>query len=357
MAGNAKLEQLMSSRDELETRLSGARSESENELATLERDLGAHRSSLIGAFKNEQDLEVRTSLLLEIVRSLELELIHLDNFIPDPSRDHRQLAGKLRPILEELPEDAPAHPGTLELEYYKGVLALFSDDLETALGLFEKVCESEESDELSDVKYKSYVMLGHLSHEERDFERAREMHEKSLEYTSHSNVTAQALALKALNSYALGEFDDATELFERSLQLFEEDEPHYNGYFHRNALLFCGAIYYDRRDYDRAENYYREALQHVDRSSYDYFDASSRLGKIHFSRSNWSEASRLFNEAVRQQRDQDNEYLVDTYYWLARTHLKNHDSQEARKCLERVVSSSVQSPRRSQAEELLASVS
>src|SRR5439155_9662266 len=101
-----------------------------------------------------------------------------------------------------------------------------------------------------------YVMLGHLSHDEHDYAKAKQLHEQSLRYSQNSNVTAQALALKALNSYALGEADEALHLFQEALQLFDPNQPFFNSYFYRNALLFCGAIHFDRRDLENAERYY-----------------------------------------------------------------------------------------------------
>ena len=46
-------------------------------------------------------------------------------------------------------------------------------------------------------------------------------------------------------------------------------------------MLFCGAIYYDRKDYVRAEDFYRRVTDTVEQSSYDYFDALSHLGIRH----------------------------------------------------------------------------
>ena len=86
---------------------------------------------------------------------------------------------------------------------------------------------------------EAYVLLGHLTHGEKDYAKAKELHDQSIRYSQNNNVTAQALALKALNSYALRDYDEALKVFEESLQLFDPNQPFFNSYFHRNALLFC----------------------------------------------------------------------------------------------------------------------
>src|SRR5439155_22635969 len=110
---------------------------------------------------------------------------------------------------------------TLEATYYRAVAALYAGEIAKAREGFTAACASEESDEANDIKYKSYVILGHLSHEERDYAKAKDLHEQSLRYTQNNNVTAQALALKALNAYALRDHDDALHLFRAALKLFD----------------------------------------------------------------------------------------------------------------------------------------
>ena len=112
------------------------------------------------------------------------------------------------------------------------------------------------------IKY-TYYESTHVTHEEADYAKAKELHDESLRYSLNENVTAQALALKALNSYALGDHDDALHLFQEALTLFDEDKPFFNSYFHRNALLFCGAIFFDRKEYDDAASFYRRVSASV----------------------------------------------------------------------------------------------
>jgi tetratricopeptide (TPR) repeat protein len=292
----------------------------------------------------------------EILRAMENELIHLHNFLVAPSEQDIALARKLDGFLRELKGAGVEELSPLETLYFLGILAMYEGEPDNARSLFESACESEESDEANDIKYKSFVMLGHLSHVERDYERAQELHEKSMQYTRNSNVTAQALALKALNSYALGNSDDALELFESSLELFREGEPFYNEYFHRNALLFCGAILFEREQYARSAEFYEKVLDHVESSSYDYFDALAQLGKIHFAKGDYAASAETFRKAIEKQSN-ENEYLLDTLYWLARAHLKIEQRVEAKRCLEQVVSSPVAYQKKPQAQELLRNVS
>lgn len=352
------LENLARRREDVEARLEGHHGNlSDRQIEEYTTELSAHRRELVAAFQGDVNDATRLDILVEIVRTLEVELIHLHNLVVDPSRDHKELAVRIGSLLGEISSLGTGRPSRLETLYYRGVLSMFAGDRAKARAHFERVCESEESDESSDVKYKSFVILGHLSHEDSDFESARELHDRSMEYSSHSNVTAQALALKALNSYALGNAGDALDLFESSLREFREDEPHYNEYFHRNALLFCGAIYFDRKDYARAKDYYEKVLEHVETASYDFFDANAQLGKIYFAREEWDAASSRFRSAVENQAGNENEYLLDTYFWLAKALLKKNEKKDARECLNRIVTSEVKYAKRPQAEALLARVS
>ena len=235
--------------------------------------------------------------------------------------------------------------------------SLYSGDTARARECFTAACESEESDEANDIKYKSFVILGHLSHEERDYARAKELHDQSMRYSHAANVTAQALALKALNAYALQDFDDALHLFEEALALFDPNQPFFNSYFHRNALLFCGAVYFDRRDYAHAEERYKTVIETVDQNSYDRFDALSHLGRIYYSLGRFDEAAATLEQAVQMHRFNENEYVVDTWFWIARSHMKRNDPAQARGYLEKIAASEVQYDKKPQAVEMLRKVS
>jgi tetratricopeptide (TPR) repeat protein len=242
---------------------------------------------------------------------------------------------------------------SLEAMYYRAVAALYAGDLSRAREGFGAACASEESDEANDIKYKSYVILGHLSHEEADYAKAKELHDQSLRYSSNDNVTAQALALKALNSYALQDHDDALHLFNEALRLFDESKPFFNSYFYRNALLFCGAIHFDRHAYREAEAFYRRVVASVDPSSFDYFDALSHIGRIAYSQNHFDEAVAAFEKAVLTHRFNENEYVVDTWFWIARCHLRRNDPAAARTYLEKITASDVRYEKKPQAVELL----
>src|SRR5204863_10055855 len=174
---------------------------------------------------------------------------------------------------------------------------------------------------------------------ECEYCRASEMHGSSMRYSQHPNVTAQALALKALNSYALHAYDEALQLFGEALEPFDANAPLYNSYFLRNALLFCGTIHFDRRELDESERYYRQVLDSVEQNSYDFFDALTHLGRIYYSQERFDDAAAAFERAVQTHRFNENEYLVDTWFWLARCHLKRDDAAEARKYLEKIAAS------------------
>jgi tetratricopeptide (TPR) repeat protein len=355
---SARLEELIGKRVELESQLQNEKGTVSDALSHgYDRRYASLQKELAQLFKNASEEPHRITIMLEMMRILENRLVYLQNFIVDPTSDNRVLAQLVTRFIDQLALGRSNVLTPLEATYYSAVAALYAGDQATARHGFRDACASEESDEANDIKYKSYVILGHLSHEEHDYAKARELHDQSLRYSQNSNVTAQALAFKALNSYALKDYDEALQLFEESLRLFEREQPFFNSYFFRNALLFCGSIHFDRKQYGKAEGYYRQVLDSVEPNSYDYFDALSQLGKISYATQRVDEAIDFFRRAVQTQKLNENEYLVDTWFWLARCHLKQNDSAEARPYLEKIAASEVKYDKKPQAAELLARVS
>lgn len=351
---STRIRELVDQRVALETRLQkepgeiadAAARDYDKQYVALQRQL----ASLFGGAAAEQD---RITLMLEMMRILENRLVYLQNFIVDPTSESRLLAQLVTRFIDDLAQAKSPVLTTLEATYYRAVAALYAGELARARQGFGDACSSEESDEANDIKYKSYVILGHLSHEDQDYAKAKDLHDQSMRYTKSDNVTAQALALKALNSYALQDHDEALHLFEEALQLFHADEPFFNSYFFRNALLFCGAIYFDRRKYDEAASFYQRVLENVDQSSFDYFDALSHLGRIHYAREQFDDAATTFEKACQTQRFSENEYIVDTWFWIARCHVKRQQPGEAKKYLEKIAATDVRYDKKPQAAEML----
>jgi tetratricopeptide (TPR) repeat protein len=354
----ARIKQLVDTRVSLETKLQNEPGELsdaathryDEQYATIQRQLAA-------LFKEATDDGQRITIMLEMMRILENRLVYLQNFIVDPTSDNRILAQLVTKFIDQLSRQRSAVLTPLEATYYRAVAALYAGDVATAREGFSAACASEESDEANDIKYKSYVMLGHLSHGDRDYAKAKELHEQSLRYSPNNNVTAQALALKALNSYALQDYDEAMHLFGEALALFDPNQPFFNSYFYRNALLFCGAISFDRKQYEEAESYYRRVTDSVDQTSYDYFDALSHLGRIHYAQGRYDDAVAALEKAVQTQKFSENEYIIDTWFWIARAHLKRNDASQARPYLEKIAASDVRYEKKPQAVELLQKVS
>jgi tetratricopeptide (TPR) repeat protein len=352
MNDGSELKKLVDQRVALETKLQNEAGElAERRAADYDAQYSALQRKLAGLFKAAGDDRERTTIMLELMRILENRLVYLQNFIVDATADNRVLANLVTRFIGEI---AGSNVLTkLEATYYRAVATLYAGDIDAARKGFAEACESEESDEANDIKYKSYVILGHLSHEERDYAKAKQLHEDSMRYSQNGNVTAQALALKALNSYALADYDDALHLFGEALALFDPQQPFFNSYFFRNALLFCGAIHFDRRDYAGAESFYKRVIENVEHNSYDYFDALTHLGRIHYAEKRYDDAAAAFEKAVQTHRFSENEYLVDTWFWIARTHLKRNDSGQAREYLQKIAASDVKYDKKPQAVELL----
>ena len=351
---SARLKQLVDERVALETKLQNEPGEladaAVREYDTRYQSLQRHLAAL---FRDSSADQQRITVMLEMMRILENRLVYLQNFIVDPTAENRILAQLVTKFIDDVSRDRSSVLTSLEATYYRAVAALYAGELGKAREGFSAACASEESDEANDIKYKSYVILGHLSHEEADYAKAKELHEQSLRYSPNDNVTAQALALKALNSYALGDHDEALHLFREALGLFDDNKPFFNSYFYRNALLFCGAIYFDRKQFDDAASFYRRVSVSVDQSSFDYFDALSHIGRIEYAQGNYDEAVASFERAVQTHRFSENEYVVDTWFWIARCHLRRNEAAEARKYLEKVAATDVRYDKKPQAVELL----
>jgi tetratricopeptide (TPR) repeat protein len=349
-----RVKALVDQRVALETRLQNEKGElSEARAAEYDRDYAALQRKLAGVFKDLTDERERITMMLEMMRILENRLVYLQNFTVDPSAENRVLAQLVTKFIEDLARDRSAVLTKLEGTYYRAVASLYAGDVGAARAGFAEACASEESDEANDIKYKSYVMLGNLSHQDRDYAKAKELHEQSMRYSQNTNVTAQALAFKALNAYALRDFDEALKLFREAIGLFDNDQPYFNSYFYRNSLLFCGSILFDRRDYKAAEEYYRTVLQTIEPNSYDAFDALTHLGRIYYLLERYDDAVSAFERAVQTHRFNENEYLVDTWFWTARTYLKRNDPDQARVYLQKVAATEVKYDKKPQAMDLL----
>lgn len=350
----AQISFLVDQRVALETKLQNEPGElSEAHARQYDAEYSALQRKLAALFKQADDEAPRITLMLELMRILENRLVYLHNFVVDPTSDNRVFASLVTQFIEQLVAQRSKVLTALEATYYRAVATLHAGDLAGARRGFSEACTSEESDEANDIKYKSYVILGHLSHQERDFAKAKDLHDQSMRYTHNKNVTAQALALKALNSYALGDREEALHLFKDSLQLFDVNQPFFNSYFFRNALLFCGAMHFDSHDYESAETYYRRVLENVEQSSYDYFDALTHLGRIAYSQQHYDDAVASFEKAVQLQKLSENESIIDTWFWIARTHLKRNDAAHARPYLEKIAATDVKYEKKAQAAELL----
>jgi tetratricopeptide (TPR) repeat protein len=342
-----ELSELVDERVALEARLQNET----GDISGYESEYTALQKKLAARFKQSGDERERITLMLEMMRILENRLVYLHNFQVDATADNRLFAQLVTRFIDQI---AGTNVLTkLEATYHRGVAALYAGDVAAAQVAFTEACASEESDEANDIKYKSYVILGHLSHEERDYAKAKELHDQSLRHAQNNNVTAQALALGALNAYALGDHDEALHKFRESLELFDPAQPFFNSYFYRNALLFCGGISFDRREYEEAEKYYRKVLDSVDETAYDYFDALTHLGRIHYAQERYDDAAAAFERAIGTHRFNENEYLVDTWFWIARCHLKRDRADEARPYLEKIAATDVKYEKKPQAVELL----
>ena len=327
-------------------------SAADSDRAALEQRHDELIRKILQLLRDSDDASRRDTAMIELMRALEDRLIDVGNFSTDALAGYGRLGELLAEFIDSRGSDLPVTQ--LERTYHRAIALLYAGRATESAEGFREACESEESDEANDIKFKSYVILGNISHDEQQYDTAREMHDRSLRYAREGNVTAQALALKALNAFALGEEDEALSLFERSLELFVPDQPFYNAYFHRNALLFSGAIFFDRQDWSRAEQAYEFALTHVEPQSFDRYDALSQLGRICYATGRWDGATQHFRRALQIEALGQTEYQLDTRFWLARAEVKQGNLREAKSLLREVIESDIPYERRPQAEALLA---
>ena len=326
----------------------------EADLVALEQRHDALIRRIVTLVRDAASDRERGIAMGELMRALEDRLVDLRNFSLEPSSRLAKLGELTIEYLDAVGNSGDLRMTTLERTYYRAIGAMYAGRSgEAAVGL-RAACESEESDEANDIKFKAYVILGNLSHGEKDFDAAKALHERSLQYAREGNVSAQALAFKALNAYAVGDQDEALALFTRALQLFSPDQPFYNSYFHRNALLFSGSIHYERKAWPDAENAYRAAIEHLEPESFDRYDALAQLGRVCYSTGRWDEAVDMFRQALQIEAAGQTEYHLDTRFWLARAHVKQGNIRDAREMLQQVIESETPYERRPQAEALLA---
>src|SRR6184192_614851 len=157
------IEDLIDQRLALETALQNEKSElSESRARGYDDRYARLQRQLATLFKEAADDQQRVTIMLEMMRILENRLVYLHNFIVDPTSDNRILAQLVTRFIDETVRDHSRVLTTLEATYYRAVAALYAGEIAKAREGFTAACASEESDEANDIKYKSYVILGHL---------------------------------------------------------------------------------------------------------------------------------------------------------------------------------------------------
>src|SRR3954452_5448954 len=118
-------------------------------------DYSALQRKLAARFRDTGEERDRITVMLELMRILENRLVYLHNFIVDPTSDNRVLAQLVTRFIDQLAADGSTVLTKLEATYYRAVASLYAGDAAAAREGFRGACESEESDEANDIKYKS----------------------------------------------------------------------------------------------------------------------------------------------------------------------------------------------------------
>ena len=67
----------------------------------------------------------------------------------------------------------------------------------------------------------------------------------------------------------------------------------------------------------------------------------------------YDDAATSFEKAIQSQKLNENESIIDTWFWIARTHIKRNDGASARPYLEKIAATDVKYEKKAQAAELL----
>ena len=232
---------LVDERVALETRLQNEQGElSEARAQQYERRVRGAAAKLAALFKQTADERERITVMLELMRILENRLVYLQNFIVDADvrQPHPRAAGdaasstrspRTRSVLTNL-----------EATYYRAVAALYAGDVATARdgvhgGVRVRGVRRGERHQVQVVRDPRPP----LARGARLRARRRSCTTSRCATRRTTTSPRRRWRSKALNSYALGEHDEALHLFQESLQLFDPTQPFFNSYFYpqRAALL------------------------------------------------------------------------------------------------------------------------
>src|SRR5688500_16080763 len=168
MADHNRIKQLIDQRVTLENQLQNEHGElSDSASRRYDESYAAIQRQLAALFKDTREDSDRITIMLEMMRILENRLVYLQHFIVDPSSDNRILAQLVTKFIDQVAHERSSVLTTLEAIYYRAVAALYAGEVPRAREGVKEACASEESDEANDIKYRSYIMLVHLSHVDR----------------------------------------------------------------------------------------------------------------------------------------------------------------------------------------------
>jgi tetratricopeptide (TPR) repeat protein len=318
----------------------------------IDDELDSVLDALFSRFRRSWLESTKLEVAVEIARVLEIRLTMLRNYTVDPTSDARSLATGIRAIFSEAGAEKLAL-NQEALSFYRAVLAIYAGDPLQGLTDLANVFESKSGEGLDAIRYQAHMIAAHLLHETSEFAAARSHAERAAELATGVNSSAQALAVAGVNSFALGERDRSMRELEDALRYFDEGEPLFNPYFFRNTLLMCGLICFVRRDDDAAESFCRRALEHTEPSTYDAFEAWSRLGRVLYRQGRVEEAADAFEKGIVAYRHGESEILLDVCLWLARASLDRGRTDRARSLLLRIVASEVDYSSKDDARHLL----
>jgi len=171
---------------------------------------------------------------------------------------------------------------------------------------------------------KALDAVGGLAHDQGDVARAKSAAQEGLELGARADTESGRVAsfkrTLGITAEREGDYERATELYEKSLALYRETEDKWSI---TTSLISLGNVWVAREEHELAKELYREALV-LSRESGDpeqYATGLTNLGYEHLLEGDHEQATALNEEAARLYRDRGSRgglvYALDNLAWAA----------------------------------------
>lgn len=213
--------------------------------------------------------------------------------------------------------------------FYKfGISYFASNDATSALGQLLK------AEELCPHDPKIQDALGLVYYSKERFPKAIEHFQKALKWDPNFSNAAHNLGIVYLY---LNRYDEAIALFQNALS----NDLYRN---RANSINALGWAYYKKKDYEMAEKYFKETLEH----NRLFYEAYGNLAKVYLSLDRVDDAIDQLSKVLQLYK-----FYPEAHLDLAKCYIKKGQSQDAVEHLKKVLSIDPLGPLGTQAQKLL----